>query len=444
VENINFYTRNNDTKKSKNRAIIVFFENKERLLHFKRSDYFSNVIEHTKVNILTPEVKFDDRKIMIDKAATCGQVTLSVKTFARGTDFASEDNELNKKGGVHVLQTFFSTMESEEVQTKGRAARQGEQGSYGMVLLLSDPEKKKTMKDGKEHFEEKDDTLASFKIKEEQILQVGIEGRYDELNKIRNDARIKEGEVIDKNLKKAEEKDAKSRAYFDALMTGDHANAYGRFEDLYEFIKQQMPSVEVSVGLHIVLMMDESGSMEGAPFEELRNAYNNFMTTRSVKGGDEDIVSVIMFSAYLPPDLAAIYGLPTTPGARTLSSMISPKNYPPLDYQGGGTAFTPALQYAEIELKKALHMNKVPILILMTDGECGDLDSSKNTLRSINNQFKDNKLQCHFVAFGSDANIDFLKQLQAECTTGKIHTAAMGELTEAFREIADNPLAEYI
>jgi uncharacterized protein YegL len=316
-----------------------------------------------------------------------------------------------------------------------------------MVLLLSDPEKKKTMKNGKEHFEEKDDTLVSFKMKEERILQVAIDKRYDELKAIRNNARIKEGEEIDKNLQKATEKDAKSRAYFDALMTGDHANSYGKFKDLYEFIKQQMPSVEVSVGYHIILMLDESGSMSGTPFEELRNAYQNFMSTRSVKGGDEDIVSVIMFSAStasLPSDIVAIFNLPTTTGARTLSSMISPKNYPPLDYQGGGTEFTPALQHAEIELKKALHMNKVPILILMTDGACGDLDSSKNTLRSINNQFTDTKLQCHFVAFGSDADVNNLNQLRAECTTGKIHTAAMGNLTETFREIADNPLAEYI
>lgn len=36
-------------------------------------------------------------------------------------------------GGVHVIQTFFSTDIAEEVQIKGRCARQGEEGSYRYV-----------------------------------------------------------------------------------------------------------------------------------------------------------------------------------------------------------------------------------------------------------------------------------------------------------------------
>jgi hypothetical protein len=36
---------------------------------------------------------------------------------------------------VHVIQTFVSELLSEETQIKGRTARQGNQGSYSMVLL---------------------------------------------------------------------------------------------------------------------------------------------------------------------------------------------------------------------------------------------------------------------------------------------------------------------
>jgi len=35
---------------------------------------------------------------------------------------------------VHVIQTFLSEELSEEIQIKGRAARQGQDGSYSMVL----------------------------------------------------------------------------------------------------------------------------------------------------------------------------------------------------------------------------------------------------------------------------------------------------------------------
>jgi glycosyltransferase involved in cell wall biosynthesis len=42
---------------------------------------------------------------------------------------------LVRSGGVHVIQTFVSEDISEEVQIKGRTARQDNKGSFGMVLL---------------------------------------------------------------------------------------------------------------------------------------------------------------------------------------------------------------------------------------------------------------------------------------------------------------------
>ncbi len=44
-------------------------------------------------------------------------------------------------GGIHVLTTFLSEEISEEIQIKGRTARQGEKGSFSMVLLNSELEK---------------------------------------------------------------------------------------------------------------------------------------------------------------------------------------------------------------------------------------------------------------------------------------------------------------
>ncbi len=48
------------------------------------------------------------------------------------------DPQVLKAGGLHVLQTFLSEDESEEVQIKGRTSRQGTPGSYAMVLLYDD------------------------------------------------------------------------------------------------------------------------------------------------------------------------------------------------------------------------------------------------------------------------------------------------------------------
>ena len=54
--------------------------------------------------------------------------------FGRGTDFIVLNKEIDKKGGVHVIQTFLSLDESEEVQIKGRTARQNNEGSYEAII----------------------------------------------------------------------------------------------------------------------------------------------------------------------------------------------------------------------------------------------------------------------------------------------------------------------
>ena len=54
--------------------------------------------------------------------------------FGRGTDFFIFDKNVAENGGVHVIQCFLSQEKSEQVQIKGRTARQGKKGSYQMVI----------------------------------------------------------------------------------------------------------------------------------------------------------------------------------------------------------------------------------------------------------------------------------------------------------------------
>ncbi|CAF4640808.1 unnamed protein product [Rotaria sp. Silwood1] len=67
-------------------------------------------------------------------------ITLLTRTFGRGTDFICRNQQLLLNGGMHVLQTFFSEELSEEYQIIGRGARQGDYGSYRMILLDKDLE----------------------------------------------------------------------------------------------------------------------------------------------------------------------------------------------------------------------------------------------------------------------------------------------------------------
>lgn len=72
---------------------------------------------------------------LIKRAPTSGRITLLTRTFGRGTDFVCHDKVVTANGGTHVIQTFLSDELSEEVQIKGRTARQSDHGSYSMILL---------------------------------------------------------------------------------------------------------------------------------------------------------------------------------------------------------------------------------------------------------------------------------------------------------------------
>ncbi|CAF3357729.1 unnamed protein product [Rotaria sp. Silwood2] len=127
-----------DTICNASRAILVFFESEIKLMKFYNSDELSS-LKHD-AQIITEKVSVKDRDLYIKRAATIGRVTLLTRTFGRGTDFICRNQDLLAKGGIHVLQTFFSEELSEEYQIMGRGARQGDRGSYRMVLLNRDLE----------------------------------------------------------------------------------------------------------------------------------------------------------------------------------------------------------------------------------------------------------------------------------------------------------------
>jgi hypothetical protein len=114
------------------RPVLVFFETDALLMAFKNSSYMRDIREN--VGAMNEGLSPAERAIMIGKAVQVGSVTLLTREFGRGIDFVPFDEKLIRSGGVHVLQTFVSLEISEEVQIKGRTARQGKPGSFSMVL----------------------------------------------------------------------------------------------------------------------------------------------------------------------------------------------------------------------------------------------------------------------------------------------------------------------
>ena len=121
------------------RPVLVFFESTKILLEYYNSSAASQL--KPKIRMVTEEVSVVDKENIIRQATSPGSVTILSREFGRGTDFIIYDERVSQAGGVHVIQTFLSEELSEQVQIRGRSARQGCKGSYSMLLSYANLEK---------------------------------------------------------------------------------------------------------------------------------------------------------------------------------------------------------------------------------------------------------------------------------------------------------------
>ena len=90
-----------------------------------------------RVQTITEETPRSDKERRVAKASSQGVITFITRALGRGMDFYCLDGIVLENGGVHVLQTFWSIDKSESIQIMGRTARQGQDGSYSLVLCKS-------------------------------------------------------------------------------------------------------------------------------------------------------------------------------------------------------------------------------------------------------------------------------------------------------------------
>ena len=129
----------------RSRAALVVFETQARLNAFR--EYIQgHPIEPPSQDVRAvkylPPTSATDKYSVIDQtirvAASRARVTLATRAFGRGSDFVCTDALLKSEGGLHVIQTFWSPDNSEEVQIKGRTCRQDNPGSYRQILWAND------------------------------------------------------------------------------------------------------------------------------------------------------------------------------------------------------------------------------------------------------------------------------------------------------------------
>ena len=112
---------------------MVFFESEERINEFLSSDYGRRMPPHQLIVESTIDVPF-----RVSKATAPSQVTLLSRVFGRGLDFKVNHPSIESVDGVCVVCTFFPDSESEEIQIRGRAARQGKKGIFEFILSQPD------------------------------------------------------------------------------------------------------------------------------------------------------------------------------------------------------------------------------------------------------------------------------------------------------------------
>ncbi len=215
------------------RAVLVFFESKDKLMSFYNSPALTS--SKDEYNIITEELETADKIKRIKQATTSGQVTLLTKSFGRGTDFVCRDQVVSSNGGAHVIQTFLSAEISEETQIKGRTARQGDHGSYSMVLL--------------------EDSLHVFQVTNELITRIKATGvYYSVLNDKRNEFfEMQYGEDT-KFVDEAKKEHQLAMKFLDRLLNKD-------IKFLAKFLGEANKGSENKERSKTICLMDATGSM---------------------------------------------------------------------------------------------------------------------------------------------------------------------------------------
>jgi len=326
------------------RAVLIFFENLEILEHFAK--YLTE--QKTPFQLLTEKEEF---KELIVKQSTASQmITLCTRPFGRGVDFIVLDPKTSKEGGVHVIQTFVAACEAEQIQIRGRAARQGDPGSH--EFILSHPYLKKYL--GTIEGQPKNTGFEDYTIDNELT-------RTEKENKI-----IRLRDVLYKNsVKELEKKRAIALAAHDATklfykkLLGFDGTQQQRDEIINALMELNKGTITSAASkYHLFFCLDESGSMSGGPWKDLLGAVTAFINKRIECCNSngcvvEDLVTVVNYAS----------------SARVIfeSQAISPSLVNHIDFRSGGTVFPAGLNTVNSCIA-AKQSGWVPCLIFMSDG----------------------------------------------------------------------------
>lgn len=178
------------------------------------------------------------------------------------------------------------------------------------------------------------------------------------------------------------------------------------------------------VPMHIVFVLDESGSMNHS-WAGVVTAFHDYVARRRQNQNELDIVSVVQFdsSARVTVDREPIHAVVSRG----------------LDYQGGGTQFGPAA-VESTQLAASTPMSHTPTVVFMSDGGANDALTAASSFTALNRQViqkHGSDLDLHIIAFGSGADTQQLQQISKASPKGRVYLSSdTVQLTNIFVSIA--------
>jgi len=191
-------------------------------------------------------------------------------------------------------------------------------------------------------------------------------------------------------------------------------------EPLEEFELLNLEELQEDEEMSVVLVVDRSGSMMGAPMEDTKKATTNFVRTI-----DENIeVGLVVF------DTSAQVVAPVDRNRNGVLQGIAGVDI------GGGTSIYSGLQVAGDELAGK---SGKKIVILLSDGA----DGSGNMIDDVLDELKRRNIYVYTIGFGG-ADTEYLSYIARKCDGKFIQADSSGMLSEIYSTIGEYMVNDYV
>eukprot|EP00457_Paulinella_chromatophora_P004048 gb/GEZN01004058.1/.p1 GENE.gb/GEZN01004058.1/~~gb/GEZN01004058.1/.p1 ORF type:complete len:587 (-),score=97.59 gb/GEZN01004058.1/:276-1856(-) len=342
---------------AKTQPVFVFFFDEKVMKEFTDSPVFKQQGLDVSV-VVSSDPRLQSR---FEKATRLSggkpAFTIFPRVYGRGVDFECHDNTVEKQGGVHVIQAFYSDAESEETQIKGRTARMGKSGTYELILCG-------------------EDLTSTFNLSESEIKSAINAGSQEQML-LAARSRLVEArvEVLQAGRKHADERHDLTQAWLDSLRNGKPDQAV--------LMRLQTLCATPSGGseaTHWFFVIDISGSMSGedvTPTDELwkKNRLGAVLqqvaSFMQAKAGPLQTFSLVTFNGSAQEVFTGRAVLD-----KELMDMLAAISV------DGGTNFSVAFSKVLEILQRSEGPHNNTKILFLSDGEGGGAETQVNSLMS--------------------------------------------------------------